>query len=383
MNVRKNVLLLGMVPLLLLTGCTGPFFPTSRDITNVQLMRTMALDKGEEPGNIKVTVSGGVRPGSEGGGPQPPVILSWEAPTVFAACLTIQTYGNGYVSFGHVGQVLLSGPLAEEGVTPVLDFVERDFEMRMDTALYVTEDSAADLLSETASEHSAATDRLESVRRDLALESKGWEVSLRDFLIDIEDNGCGMAPALRLEEEKEEQNMICDRMGWFQDGRWGGELDEAQSRAAAILTNHGESGAVEVKLSDSTTAGVRLTSERCQWVPVWNGGVLTGLTAQVKVRADLAELQGNADLYNSSIRQELEQKVSETLERELNSLLRLTQEQNADLLHLSRTLQTQEPWNYRRIQREWDEWFPTLELTAQVETTIERSYDVNRGEEAA
>lgn len=361
-----------------LTGCAGHVFPMARDITNVQLMRTMALDEGEGD-NTLVTVSGGVRAGDEGSKPQPPVILSWEAPTVFGACLTMQTYGDGYVSYGHVGQCVAASDVMRENAAAPLDFVERDFEMRMDTDLYITQGKAADILVETASETSSATERLDSIERDLALKSEGWRVSIRDFLIDIEENGCALVPVLRLKEEEEGETIACDEMGWFSDDGYRGRLSPTLSRAAAILTDHGGSGAVETTLSDGTLAGLRLTDERCQWEPTWENGRITGLTARVRVRADIAELRGPADVYEEAVQAEMNEGLSATLKRELEELLTMSQRNNADFLHLSRSVQMKCPSRYREIQRNWDDWFPKMSLTVEVDSVIERSYDMNQG----
>ncbi len=363
-----------------LTGCSNAFLPESRDITNVQLMRTLALDPGEEA-RVAVTAAGDIQPSDEGGEAQPPTILSWEAPTVFSACLTMQTYGDGYISYGHVSQCLINADLPEQMGGYLLDFVERDFEMRMDIDLYaVTEGRAADLLTETASETQSATQRLESVACDLKLTSQGWPVTLRDFLIDLADNGCALLPVAALQEEEGETTIVCDHLCWFREEQLGGELTGEQSRAAAILLDQAKSGVVETTLSDGSLVGLRLTGAEVRWQPQWEGDTLTGVTAQVSVTADLAELRGNADPYEPPVQEELNRCLAQKLEGQLQELLDLSQAENADFLHLGRRLGVQCPARSGALQENWAEWFPQLTLTAQVETAVERSYDINRAE---
>jgi spore germination protein KC len=366
-----------------LTGCSGNFLPVARDITDVQRMRTMALDKGETEGNVSVTVCSGLQSGNQSTQPQPPVILTWEAPTVFAACLTIQTYGDGYISFGHVGDCVFSKEAAEETVTGLLDFMERDFDIRMDMNLYVaTEEKASDMLTEVASETRSATERLESIARDLSLESYGWSVTVREFLIDIEDNGCALAPAVQLKEEEDGMSISCDRLCWFKNDRYGGTLEKLQSRAATILCGQGKTGAVEVQLSDGTVMGLRLTQEKCSWKPKWEGDKLTGAEVTVEVQADLAELRGNADVFQLEVQQEMNQRLSETLKQELTDVLTLSQQENADFLHLRRTFNLKYPSKYEQLNAHWEEWFPEMELEVKVVSRVNRSYDMNQGEKA-
>ncbi|MCD8334164.1 MAG: hypothetical protein LUC35_02170 [Clostridiales bacterium] len=369
--------------LLPLTGCQTSFLPEGRDITDVQLMRTMALDPGEEA-RVAVTVAGDVQPGDEGAEAQPPTILTWEAPTVFSACLTMQTYGDGYVSYGHVSQCLLSADLQEQAGSYLLDFIQRDFEMRMDIDLYaVTEGRAAELLTETASASQSATERLDSVARDMKLTSQGWPVTLRDFLIDLADNGCALLPVAALQEEEGETTIVCDHLCWFREEQLGGELTGEQSRAAAILLGQAKNGAVEATLSDGSLVGLRLTGAETRWQPQWEGDTLTGVTAQVAVTADLAELRGDADPSQPSVQEELNRLLAQTLEEQLQELLDLAQQENADFLHLGRRLGVQCPARSGALREYWDERFPQLELTAQVEAAVERSYDVARAEVSA
>lgn len=49
----------------------------------------------------------------------------------------MQGEGSSYLYFGHVGQLLLGRGAARQGVEPALDYILRDVETRLDTALYL------------------------------------------------------------------------------------------------------------------------------------------------------------------------------------------------------------------------------------------------------
>lgn len=378
---KRLISLLLMLSTLFLTSCAQTaVLPIARDIANIQLMRTMALDRGKD-GTVKVTVSGDVRPGGEGGSPQPPIILKQEGATVFGAALHIQTYGEGYVSFGHISQCILSAEAASypNAVADLLDFVVRDFETRISTDFYVTEEeSAAKIVTETASENQSTTQRLESLRRDFGLESNGWPVTVREFLLDMSDNGCGLVPVLKLEKNDDGTTIVSSQMAWFQESRFGETLTPAQSREAAILEEKMESGAVELRLRDGTTVGLRLTGERCEWEPVWQGDRLTGLNIRVHLTADLAEEQGKADFYRSEVMDETEQRFNGVIEGQMRELLHLSQKEGADFLHIRRRLAVQCPSKHRILEENWDEWFPALDIRLTVASEIQRSYDIAR-----
>lgn len=379
--MKKALILLPLT--LLLTSCTQTaVLPIARDIANVQLMRTMALDRGKD-GKVKVTVAGDVRPGSEGASPQPPIILTEEDETVFGAALHIQTYGEGYVSFGHISQCILSAEAAahENAVTELLDFIERDFETRISTDFYVTEeDSAEKIVTETSGENQSVTQRLGSLRRDFGLESHGWPVTVREYLLDLSDNGCALVPSLRLEENEDGTTIVSSEMAWFREGTFQGVLSPQMSRATAILEQKLESGAVQLTLSDGTAVGLRLTGGKSQWEPVWEDDGLSGLNLKVTLNADLAEEQGTADFYRREVMEEAERRFEGVIEGQLRELMNLCQEENADILHLRRKLGVQCPSKHRLLEENWEEWFQKADIHIEVDGNIQRSYDIGRSE---
>lgn len=365
-----------------LTGCTGDFLPEEEEITNVELMRTLAVDEGERDGTISVTAAGGIRPGDQTSDPQPPVLLSWEAPTVFSACVTMQTLGNGYVSYGHVGECVLGADASKQTVRQLLDYVVRDFEMRVDTELYVSvQQNAGELLRAVANKTKAPTDRLQSLTRELPLQSSAWSVKIRDFVIDLSENGCALAPAIRVIQNEKEKTVACNQMCYFANEHFAGTLSPELSRAAAILSGKAKSGVAVVTLSDGSTAGLRITDIQHSWKPHWDHQQLTSADLSVHVQTDLAELNGNPNLFQPQVQQDINQQLSRQLQKQIQDLLAFSQQNHTDFLHLGRTLRMYSPARRNLVKQCWEEWFPNMNFNVQVDCTVERSYEINRAEE--
>lgn len=381
--MKKLLIILLSLSLCLLTACGGGLLPKPQDITNVELMRTMALDKGEKK-DVLVTVSSAVKAGSEGSEPTPPVVIRQEGNTVYAACLSIQTKGDQYVSFGAVDQCLVSEAAAPKGLPGLLDVLERDYEMRMDTTLFLCEgEDAGKFLEKMATKKTSAADRLSSMNRDYALESEGWPMTVRETLIDLGDNGSVLLPVIRLKAEKEEPTIEAAGMTWLSHGEIRAHLRGEEARSAAILTGRAENGAVEVMLSEDCTAGLSLTSVHCRWKPVWEGEQMKALRCQVSVKADIAELTGAANPEEAAVRQTLEDGLERTLEQQLSELLKKTQEAGEDIFHLRRTLMAQCPLKSGLVEEYWESWYANMNIPVEVSAEVERSYEVSRGSEAA
>lgn len=362
----------------LLCGCSPRFLPQPKDISNVELVRTLAVDSAPE-NRVKVTVSSGVkREGSGGNGGQEPLILEQEASTVFAACQMIQKSGSGYVTYGHVTECVIGKGAAEAGIDRILDYIQRDYEMRLDTLIFFTEETAAEVITKSGGKDIAATDRLQEIGKELPLESKGWACTVREFLTDLYDNGWAMMPVVRLEKEAEQDTLVSDGMALFQETDLKGRFPPEMGRGVCLLLNQGEMSYLDLDTQKDGVAGLKLTGQKCEWNAQWQGDELTDLTAEIQVQADLSEVSGKLDALNEDTVGRMEQTLAETLADEAAQVLE--QEQKVgDFLHLKRTLMTQYPMKAGLIQRQWENWRKKVTFHVKTSCVVQQSYDVSRG----
>ena len=100
-----------------------------------------------------------------------------------AAVLGMQGEGSSYLYFGHVGQLLLGEELARQGVEPALDYILRDVETRLDTALYLVRGGTAGKAITAAGEDGSAADRLEALAEDAGLLAGSMPRTVKDAQI--------------------------------------------------------------------------------------------------------------------------------------------------------------------------------------------------------
>lgn len=362
----------------LLTGCSPSFLPQAQEISNVQLMRTIAVDDASE-GQIKVTVSSGVQ--QEESGSKAPLILQQEAQTVFSACQAIQKNGNGHVSYGHVSECVVGKQAAEAGIDRVLDYIQRDFEMRLDTMIFLADqERAEDVVTKAVSHGMAVTDRLQEISRELPLKSQSWPCTVREFLVDEYDNGWAIMPMVKLQKEQDGYSISSSGVALFYKTKLVEELDTDTSRGACLLLNEGKVAYEDVKLKDGSMVGLKITEEGCHWKDEWKGDQLSALTAEVRVSADLAEVSGTVALEQEAVFQEIEQKLASAVTQKVKAALEM-EKKYGDFLHLRRSLEVQNPGKVRLIQDQWDEWRKSIPFRVTTKAIVERSYDVDRGVE--
>lgn len=419
----KRGILLAAALCLTLTGCDVDFLPYARDIETIELIRTLGLDMGESEGETLVTVSGGVQRTGENGQGEKPIVLSQGGGTIYEACNVIQTFSDDYIFYGHVTEWVLGEEAAREGLTNLMDFMERDVEMRLNTQVFLVKGGQAkELLTRSATENTAATDRLSAILVDYRLKSIAYPYTMKEVLSQMEENGCGLMPAVVMEEKEEadrgggqsqpsgggqegqggeqppgmeqgqpsgqkekekggakteEISLRSVGYGYFKENRLIGFLDEAQSRGANLLLNQVKSGTVEVDMPDGGVAALRIARTHCKWEAQMENGRLTGMTARLEVETDIAEIRGECSPEDPEVLAEMRRELADILREETEGVLKLSQQEEADFLHLNHTAAIARPRYSSVIDKHWDEWFPELTLTVEVEGIIRRSYDIS------
>ena len=377
---RAGVAFLTALLLVTLTGCGGNFLPRSQDIANVELLRTMAVDAGER-GRVRVTVSAGTGPGDgeEANGGGKPLLLSREGGTVAAACQTIRQSGSGTAFFGHVTECVVSEPLARKGIGQTLDYIQRDFEMRMDTLLFLAEGGRAEeLLKKTAGTERAATDQLQEIGRELPLEAAAWPCTVREFLIDLYDNGFSMVPVVAPRREPGGTGVEFKGMAIFRDGKLIDRLDPAAGQGASLLQGRPQAAFADVTLKSGVRVNLKYTGARCRWRPRWKGNRLTGLTARVQVEADLTERNDAFGRGEERELREMEKLLARHVEAQVRSAL-AAEKTWGDYLHLERRLLCQCPARVGSIRGDRNNWLEKVALQVEARAVVRQSRDIARG----
>lgn len=136
---RITALLLAGLAALTLTGCRrGPgLLPYAREIEDMELMQTLGVDRAGE-GQVEVTASSGSGDPAEGAA----TVVSGQAGTISAAVLGMQGRAPP-TSTSATWASSCWEELARQGVEPALDYILRDVETRLDTALYLVRGGTA------------------------------------------------------------------------------------------------------------------------------------------------------------------------------------------------------------------------------------------------
>ena len=329
--MKKSVLLV-LLLMLLLTGCRrySGFLPYAREIEDMELIRTLGVDTAGDAG-VAITASGGTSQ-------EETEVVSGEAGTISAAVLELQGEGSSYLYFGHVTQLLLGEGLA--------NYVLRDVEMRLETALYVVRNGTAGQAIEAAAADGSATDRLEALADDAGLTANSMPRTVKDVLA---ETAAGY--------------------GILKDGVLVGWAEGDAALGVNLIFGKVDADVVEVQAPDVTAAALRVVGAAASVRPIWQGDTLAGLKVHCKVDANLAEGSAMPDQATlDALEAELAQVEAERMARALE----LSRVLDADYLGLRQSAAFAVPWHKKVLLGSYS--MKDLKLEATAEAVIQRSY---------
>lgn len=304
-----------LVMLLLMTGC-GRGLPQPREMSNIALMRTMAVDAGEESG-IKVTVS------SE---EEEPLTLTAQRDTVSGACQAVRTHGENAVFLGHVERLLLGERLSGAGgVVPTLKYFSRDEELGLGTEVWLVRGEAAEKVSFPG--------------------AAGLKRTAGEVLTDLMEDGCSFLPVAG------GGYGILDRetlRGWITgDAALGLEL----------LQGHPIDDLMEL-----SNGAVELDSVTLTCTPAVEERQVVGLDLDLRLMAHLEEsAQEPPDLTG------IKEEIAAQAEQWIADAVKRSQMENLDYMGLCRMAGASRPeyWKLLRSQgsKEFSEWSVSIKCT--------------------
>nr|WP_207752834.1 Ger(x)C family spore germination C-terminal domain-containing protein [Flavonifractor plautii] len=344
--------------MLLLTGCRrySGFLPYAREIEDMELIRTLGVDGAGETG-VAITASGGTSQ-------EETEVVSGEAGTISAAVLELQGEGSSYLYFGHVTQLLLGEELVRRGVMPSLDYVLRDVEMRLETALYVVRNGTAGQAIEAAAADGSATDRLEALADDAGLTANSMPRTVKDVLAELDRQGASFLPAVLADD-----GLTAAGYGILKDGALVGWAEGDAALGVNLIFGKVDADVVEVQAPNGTAAALRVVGAAASVRPIWQGDTLAGLKIHCKVDANLAE--GSA-MPDQATLDALEAALAQVEAGRMAQALELSRALDADYLGLRQSAAFAVPWHKGVLLG--SQSMKDLKLEATAEAVIQRSY---------
>jgi len=316
--MKRRLCALTAALMLLLGGCRGPA-ASWRDIERLRPVQTLGFDR--EDGLTTVCAAAG----TTSSGKTPPVAAQTAGSIETALTALQNAFPEGEPYYAHVQYLILGRRAAEEGAEPWLSWVFTRPEMRLDAAVFVTRDTAAELILGAAGKETGSAEKLKSLETGFRQLGEGYAVSLRELSSSLAERGAGLCGAVRAVSPDEAlpyedaDSLRPDGFALFQTGEPVVFLDQEAAFGPLLILGHCEGARIE--LTDavaSVLTGSAKTKHRGDTV-----------TLEARLTASVAEAAGPTDI------EALQAALTDYVMEQLRSTVELEQRHDADYLGLT------------------------------------------------
>lgn len=362
---------------LLFSGCGGG---EVYEVEQLRIMQTLGVDK--SPGGVRVSLAAASGPGAG----DEARCFSGEGRSISDGLERVRSRSMEEQLFcGHLRQLLLGQALAESGPEPLLSFVCRSPDARLDTPLFLVRGgSAGDLMAETGSGDKSVSELLQAEETRLRARTGAPPFTAADLLRGLERSGAGVvwaveqsSPSERKPEEEPADALKGAGLAVLNQQRLLGFLNEEETLGTCLLLEKVAAWDYVLELDPGKTVCVELREERLQAEPVWSRkGELKGLSLSLRLSAVVLDAPAGFDPGGDRDGELLSARLETALAGCVRAALDRAREWQADFPALGLRIERAAPlrWRQTGISEQLPAALP--ELSVRVGLKIEQSGDV-------
>lgn len=290
--------------------------------------------------------------------------------------LVVTTYGKK-LYWSHAKILIINGNLAENNVHEVLDWVNRDQEVRDDMRIFVTTKNTAQQILETRKdENTIVSNMIHDMMINQEAVSSYPKIDLWEFLYDMAAPGIEPVAAIIGLNPYEKGTLKVGGTAIFNGDKMIGELSPDQSKILLFIRNK-ISGALFNIRKDQTKVGANITFElfknKTKLIPTYSNGSVA-IIVDVNTNAGVAESSEDLDFTNNATVKQLERCLEAELVEEIQTLVSLVQKQyETDIFGFGREIEAHMPSEWSKLKTDWNKNFTNLEVKANVHVTVNGS----------
>lgn len=365
----KALIVILLASLLVCTGCWD-----YSEINKKAIVSGAAIDYDAERNEYIVTVEFISPKGGGGEGAQfEPINYTGTGHTVFDAIRNLINKVGKRLYWAHAKIIIISDEIAKKGVVPVIDFINRDAEVRPDVSLIVSrEESARKLLRGYDEGHDTLAFHLSDMIQNQSNVSKFPVIETWKFVNYLAQEG--ESPILPTAHQVRETNQVVpDLYGTaiFKKDKMVGWINGQETQSLLHIRDELKGGLVHTihMAGMHTNVTLELFRAKTKLKPIIKDGKLI-MTINAKLEVDIAEIDTVRDVIQKKERELLKKETEEMMNKGMINIIKKVQkEYKADIFHFAGTIQREMPDEWKKIKDNWEEVFSELpvEITSEVD----------------
>ncbi|MDQ0193158.1 Ger(x)C family spore germination protein [Paenibacillus wynnii] len=382
---KLTLFLLSGVFLLMLTSCWD-----SIELNRRAIVSGMSIDK-DLSKDQKYTVSFQVVvadeiSGKNSRGNSPVVLYSGSGRSLYEALGNASRKVARYLSLGHVRVIIISEELAREGISDIMDFLERDSGMRLSSLLFISRGQPAkDILSiitvfgkipssdlvqklETTSKGFGFNFKVETDDVIRGIEAKGAGAIINGVVVSGDQESGGSKK--NVEDIEPKAILRTSGLAVFSKDKLVGFLDGAEGKGTSRLYNKLQQHDSIIELGEDNVAAFNIFMVHTTVKANAKDPEHPIINISIGQQAGLKESSGPLDLTRAEVLRDLEKRLSEQTKEETEAAVKAAMKFKSDYLGFSEAVERDNPKGWKKVQDRWNTVFTRCEVNIKVKSVI-------------
>lgn len=376
---RTRALALLLAAGLLCNGCSSGAISTNyRPVEDLMLIQTIGVDLAPE--GVCLSASTG-----RAGENEPPKRMTQAGGTMLAALGQLQDRTpNAELFYAQTSYLLLGEEAAAAGeLTPLLDFIARNPDMRLSAPLFLVRGTAQQAVMDTGDDRTDVTEALAALQKDTALSGASHAFSCADIVRAFAGSGCAAVGAVACVRTPESEGgtltLVPAGYAIFRGGDYLGCIAPETARGASMLLGVVTNGDIAVRGGDGSTVMLTLDACRTAIRPVWDGGTLARVDVTLRLRAGISELRTPRRITTRAYQQSLNAALAACVGGWVRDAIAASQALEADFLGVGQAVAVRSGHRWAAVRDGWAELWPDVPVRVTVDADVGRTYDLRDG----
>jgi spore germination protein KC len=348
-----------------LSGCWN-----YREVDSMAMVSGFAVDKGQTGYKYHITYEFLDFSGKE----MKSKIVETEGDTIFDCVRNAVGKIEKKLYFSDCKIVIISKDIASEGINPIMDWLIRDQEPRIDLNLVISEEkTAADIIEQKPMTNPLVSIELwHMIEKNKATLAEAPDVKLYKANNLLADDCCSLIlPSLKISKDSKEKTIEFGGTAIFKKDKLIGFLNRSETKYLLFIKNQIQGGLLVTSLENNTKdITLEINGNQTTLTPsMTNKGLSVDIGIDLK--ATLGENNGNKIVKTNDDIREVEQSAKKTLEYGVSTLFKKVQSQyDSDIFGVASTIHRMDPQTWSKLKPDWDKTFKELKFTISDNVTI-------------
>ncbi|NMB95272.1 MAG: Ger(x)C family spore germination protein [Clostridiaceae bacterium] len=373
MNISILKLILHFFMLFTLSGCLG-----GREINDLEIVIGMGVDKDENTGSILLTAQvvkeeAAGRSSGDGGGGDGKAFwnVSSTGDSIFDAVRQITHKTGNRLFISHNQAVIFGNDIAAEGLQKYIDFFLRAHEMRPTALILVAEDRASDIMDAKSATEKFPAINITKLVKTYVFTSNFYKVNMKDFASCLMSaTTAPLAPLVSILQDEGCKDVYVSGMVAFKKGKMVGKLNHDEVRGLLWVLGKVKSGVILVPSpNEQGNAVLEIKRAKSKVTPEIKNGKIV-MHVKIKEESSLSEQTTAENLATNLAFEKMQKITAEIIRQEVMRAFDKSKELNADIFGFGEMLHKKYSNEWKTLKANWDDIYPTIELSIDVETKI-------------